>query len=138
MPELPADVIRRAEADMRKYAQAAINAGWERPTIIDFAEEGGLCIGAGHAASTPGAPTVPAQYVADVELPEFAEHIASASPQIMLLVADLLDAAAADFDMVERINSRDPDNDGATRVMCHPVSSAALKLARACLGENDA
>lgn len=51
-------------------------------------------------------------------------------PELLAALADLMDVAANDFDMVERINSRDPDSDGKTRVMDHPLASAALKIAR--------
>jgi hypothetical protein len=60
------------------------------------------------------------------------------TPGVALTVADLLDVAAVDFDMCERINSRDPDNDGKTRVMDHPLAIAALCIARIHLGGSDA
>lgn len=61
---------------------------------------------------------------------------ASWTPGVALAHAELLEAAAAaDLDMVEQINSRDPDNDGKTRVMDHPLVTAALCVARAYLGE---
>lgn len=50
-------------------------------------------------------------------------------------LADLLDAAAVDMEMCDRINSRDPHNDGKTRVMHHPMASAALAVARAVNGQ---
>jgi hypothetical protein len=59
---------------------------------------------------------------------------ASWTPGVALAVADLLDAAAADFDMCERINSCNPGNDGATRILDHPLATAALMMARAYLG----
>ena len=62
---------------------------------------------------------------------------ASWTLDVALAHAELLDAVADDFDMVERINSRDPDNDGATRVMDHPLATAALVVARAYLKGED-
>lgn len=47
------------------------------------------------------------------------------------LLADVLTAAAADFEMVNRINSRDPHNDGKTRVMAHPIAERAFAYATA-------
>lgn len=49
------------------------------------------------------------------------------------LLADLLEAAVADFELVDRINSRDPDNDGKTRIMAHPIAQKALAYANAIL-----
>lgn len=56
-----------------------------------------------------------------------ASHV---SPLLAEDFATLLDQAADEVDMCERMNSRDPDNDGKTRVMVRPIVGPALALAR--------
>lgn len=67
-----------------------------------------------------------------------AAHMPAWHPGVALVVADMLDAGADDFEWVERHNAIDPDNDGRTRIMPHHLAVAALKIARAYLGVADA
>ena len=50
------------------------------------------------------------------------------------LLVPLLELAAADVEMCERQNSRDPDNDGKTRILPQPFVAHALKIGRLLLG----
>lgn len=59
---------------------------------------------------------------------------AAMHPGVGLALADLLEHAAKDFEMCERQNSRDPYNDGKTRVLPHHIAASALVLARALFG----
>lgn len=58
--------------------------------------------------------------------PTVAALIAARTP-----LTKLLEAAADDLAMCDRINSRDPYNDGATRVLPHQLATDALAVARA-------
>lgn len=53
------------------------------------------------------------------------------------LLVPLLELAAADLEMCERQNSRDPDNDGKTRIMPSPFVVHALKIGRLLLEMDD-
>lgn len=54
-------------------------------------------------------------------------------PGVGAELAELFDLAGDDLAMCERQNSQDPDNDGKTRILPHPMTGAAVKLARAML-----
>lgn len=60
---------------------------------------------------------------------------ATFTPEVALALGAWLDDAASDLDMCERINSRDPYNDGKTRVLPHHLVTGALAVARQILGE---
>jgi hypothetical protein len=52
-----------------------------------------------------------------------------------LAIARLLDHAAFDLEMCERQNSRDPENDGKTRILPQQFVSIALDIAGAVMAE---
>lgn len=58
-----------------------------------------------------------------------AAYIAVMHPGVGSALADTLEAAADDAEMCDRINNRQPDNDGATRVMYLPTTGRALTVA---------
>jgi len=137
MPDAVA-ALRRAAAQMRATATNAYPGPW----ISDDDENCWRL----HSEPDPKWPTAQilkapkhgtpyAEYWPDVPT---AAHITTWHPGVALVVADMLDAAASDFEWVDRHNAIDPDNDGRTRVMPHHLAVAALKIARAYLGEADA
>lgn len=69
------------------------------------------------------------------ERQDTADYIALMHPGVGSALAPLLEAAADDMAQCERINSRDPHNDGRTRVLPHPIAAAALAVARQILGD---
>lgn len=57
-------------------------------------------------------------------------------PEAVLLLAQAITAAMDELRECEQINSRNPDNDGATRVMPHRSSALLSRLARRLMGED--
>lgn len=137
MPDLDVNILRRAAAQMRGTAQAAYPGPW----ISDDNEDCWRL----HSKPDPHRPSMQilkapkhdtpyAEYWPDEPT---AAHIVAWHPGVALVVADMLEAAADDFEWIGRHNAIDPDDDGRTRIMPHHLAAAALKIARAYLGEAD-
>lgn len=125
--ESPAALCRRAANKLQALAGAP---GLTPPPWLSM--DGG-----DRLVHDPGHDDDPPVYVVDEPMnnPANAAFIATMHPGVGLELAAALEAAAADFDMCERINSRHPDDPGGTRVVSHPLAGALLEVARRVLGE---
>lgn len=128
MTETPAAFLRRAAAHGRTItARIAVKA----PAPWLSLDDGDRLV------HDPGHQDGPPVYVVPepLDAPDAAEHFALMDPAVAEGVYASLEAAADDAEMCDRINARDPDNPGKTRVMYHPLATAALTVARALLRE---
>ena len=114
MPDSPAATVRRAANLLRERAEAAIEDGWVRPTVLVDAHEP-LVFAGGDVALT-GDPSLMApaerfpraeEWICTPKGPSFATHIAAADPAVMLEVAESWNRQADDMDDVARIKKAD-------------------------------
>jgi hypothetical protein len=121
----PAETLRSAAGLIRERAEAVPQGAWKgRPWVAEECgdDEAGNCpciVSQGERKPYLEAQVPPIQYVCDAESAGHAAHIASWHPAVALAVADWLESAARDAEMI----GPDP---------------AALAVARAFLGEAQA
>lgn len=134
MPHTPAEHLTAAATTLLAAIDAIPLNDWhDRPWHVEECGDFDQCpcvVAQGERAPFDQAQNPLMQYIADAETPEYARYIALTHPGMGRALAELFTQAAADFKMCERFNSRDPDNDGKTRIMPHTIAGAALAVAK--------
>jgi hypothetical protein len=133
MPDTPtpAELLRAAAELIRERLMPATEAPWTRWTEQESVPGWDGFIVIGDDSELGGEECNP---VARFYTEEDARWALLMHPGVGEPIARLLIAASNDFAMVEQINSRDPHNDGKTRIMPNHLAEWALAVARAVLG----